>query len=178
MSEDSRLMEQVKQGDHNAYETLVLKYKDSAIRYAMAMLKDEMTAQDVAQECFADLYIKRMSFTEQDSFKSFLYTLVHNRSVDMIRKRRRLVYLSDTAWTEGENNASPEALYLKKEEHRQLHDWMLHMKEDYRTALYLYAVMNLSYEEIGSKMGKTVSQVKSIIHRARKKMNQARRQAQ
>lgn len=69
-------------------ENLFHRYYRSLSIYALHYLKDLDAAEDIVQECFVDLWEKQ--FHELDDVKetkSYLYTMVRNRCVDILRKR-------------------------------------------------------------------------------------------
>ena len=84
----------------------------------------------------------------------------------------------DTGKTDvpGLSPPSPEELYVKKEEYAELLQWIEELPEDYRQALILFCVDGMSYEEIAAAMGKSLPQVRILLHRARKKLQRQRRE--
>ena len=172
---DNELMELAGQDNREAFETLVLRYYREAIRAAERMVHDNMQAQDIAQECFADIYVWRRRYTLSGSFRTYLYTLVRHKSIDYLRKNgRREVLLEGEkeSWLEGQHsrNGLPEEEYLKGEQVRRLAEQMEELPEVQRKALYLYAVEDKSYQEIAVALQKSVPQIKIAIHRARKRL--------
>ena len=70
---------------------------------------------------------------------------------------------------ENSHNDTPEQIYLSPERDLQIRQLLLALKKEYRDVLYLYAVEDLSYQEIAARLNKTLPQVKILIYRARKK---------
>lgn len=172
---DNELMELAGQDDREAFETLVLRYYRGAIRAADRMVHDAMQAEDIAQECFADIYVQRRRYRSSCSFGTYLYTLVKHKSIDWLRKAgRREILLEEEreSWLEEQPgpDGSPEEAYLKRERVREMAEQIESLPQVQRRALYLYAVEDRSYREIAEMLGKSIPQIKIAIHRARKKL--------
>ena len=163
-------MEKVKKGDKYSYEILVLKHRVSAIHFANSFLNDVHTAEDIVQESFAKVYINRMSYKFTYSFKTYLFTIIRNMCIDELRKTRRnaILNLDDTKDISYDN--IPEDIFSKKENMNEIIHHFRSLKDDYRIAIYLFAVEEMSYEKIAKIMQKSVIQVKITIYRARKKL--------
>lgn len=170
MSDDNELMARAQDGDDSAYEALVLKYRGAVIRFAAGMVSDIETAEDIAQECFAKIYINRMSYKPSHSFKTYLYAVIRNQCVDHLRSMRSesVVPLDDIS--EIHDGDTPDVLLFREERIAEALKMLNSLEADYKTALYLFAVDGMSYAEIAKVMKKTVPQIKITIHRARKKL--------
>lgn len=176
--EDNELMRLAVLENKDAFEVLVLRYYREAIRYCLSLIREEAQAQDIVQDCFADIYVQRESYRDSFSFRTFLYTLIKHKSIDYLRKagRRETVCLQELEETGKERvlqdtaGPSPEETYIRKERYREIAEWIGELPEDQRTALCLYALEGRSYQEIAAAMKKSVPQVKISIYRARKKL--------
>lgn len=176
--EDNELMRLAALADKDAFEVLVLRYYREAVRYCQSLIREEAQAQDIVQDCFADIYVQRDSYRDSFSFRTFLYTLIKHKSIDYLRKAGRR---ERVCWDEQEETGkqrglqdtggpSPEEVYIRKERHREIAEWIGELPKDQRTALCLYALEGRSYQEIAAAMRKSVPQVKIAIYRARKKL--------
>jgi RNA polymerase sigma-70 factor (ECF subfamily) len=168
--EDNVLMEKVKDGDKTAYETLVIKHRAKAINFAYSFISDLYEAEDVIQECFVKAYINRMSYNPSNTFKTYLFTVIRNCCIDYLRqnKKNRKINLDDIS--EIADNISPEDSFIQTERMATILSHLDSLPDDYKTALYLLAFDEMSYNEIAEVMRKSIPQIKIIIHRARKKL--------
>lgn len=172
---DSQLMRLVKKENLKvAYDVLVLRHYQDAIRYCQSILHDESMAYDIVQDSFADIYVQRAGYCD-GAFRPYLFAVVRHKAIDYIRivGRRRTEPL-DSAALPASWEYSPEERWIRQEEELLLAKWIEELPDTYRRALYLYSVEGLSYREIAETMSKTVAQVKILIYRARKKLNQRR----
>jgi RNA polymerase sigma-70 factor (ECF subfamily) len=163
-------MEKVKNGDKSAYETLVIKYRAMAINFAYSFICDLYEAEDIIQECFVKIYIHRTEYKPSHTFKTYLFTVIRNTCIDYLRKNknRRTVNINDI--TEISTNITPENSVIQTERMNTIFKHLDSLPDDYKTALYLLAINEMTYNEISKVMQKSIPQVKIIIHRARKKI--------
>lgn len=169
MGDDKSLMHRFQKGDKEAFEELILKYRDNAVNFAIRFVHDYYTAEDIVQECFAYLYVNRDKYNIKFSFKTYLFTMIKNKSIDYIRKWNRVSPCSEVEITEINTN-TPEEIYILKEDHEEINDKIKKLKHDYRTVIYLIDYEGFTYKETSRIMKKTVSQIKILIYRARKKL--------
>ena len=143
------------------------------------MVHNKMQAQDIAQECFADIYVQRSRYRPSCSFRTYLYALVKHKSMDWLRKAgKREILLGEEkeSWLEEQRSreGQPEEEYFRRERVRELTKRLEEMPQVQRKALYLYAVEDKSYREIAGILQKNVPQIKIAIHRARKRLKKER----
>jgi len=84
---DAGLIARLRQGDATALDALLREYWRPLHRYATRLLQDSDLAQDLVQETFVRLWLKRMQL-EPGSLRSFLYRVLHNLALDDLRKRQ------------------------------------------------------------------------------------------
>jgi len=171
--EDLALMERVKVGDQKAFEALVIRHRTKAVCFAYSFVSDLYEAEDIVQECFAGIYVNRMSYKPLCSFKTYLFTVIRNACIDYLRwaKKNFTVALDDIPDTPNPMaDVVPDDSFIKTERMAAIFRHLDSLPKDYRTALYLLAVDDMPYNEIAAIMRKSLPQVKIIIHRARKKL--------
>jgi RNA polymerase sigma-70 factor (ECF subfamily) len=166
--DDNLLMERVKNGDRQAFEALVLAHREAAVSFAAGILSDYHLAEDVVQESFARVYLRRMDYASSHTFKTYLYTIIRRRCIDDLRRAKR-----DPADLVAEypplpaSESDPAAAYLRKEERQHLRQELALLPAPWRAALYLYAVEGMPYKDIAAIQGVSVAKVKIDLHRAR-----------
>lgn len=118
-------------------------YGTPLLRLGMMMLGRRMDAEDAVSETLLRYLQKRPEFQNPAHEKSWLYTVMANVCRDMLRKRRRLVYLSDTELSE----------QAQEPEDRSVLDALARLPEKYRTVLYLCYVEGYKSHEVGAMLG-------------------------
>ncbi len=160
-------MSSVLAGNKEAFRFLYRLHKDAAWRLALYICQDESLAQDAVQGAFASAYKYLYAFRQDASFKTWLLRIVKNESVRLAKAEKRFADLEEA----GEHSApeyTPELLLVQKEKG----EWIAHvlgqMKEKEAVVLKLFYLEELSIKEVGEVLELAESNVKVILHRARK----------
>lgn len=194
--EEADVLCRFREGNLDAFEWLVRKYQTPAVRFAYHLTGDYHTAEDLAQDCFAYLLVYPEKYDHRASFKTYLFTILRNKSIDSIRKRTRQqnwtgagrTPSSEERRTQGDDPAdggpeitgsihtqaadNPEQLAIIREEDKEWRRRLLMLKPDYCQAVYLVDVGQMSYEQAAAVMGRSIVSFKVLLHRARKKLRQ------
>lgn len=82
------LISQARAGDTEAYDIIVLAYIVDLVRFASIMLQNQDSAEDVVQDLFVHLWIRRENLPDAGSLRPYLYRAVRNRTIDLLRAER------------------------------------------------------------------------------------------
>lgn len=169
--DDKILYKSFLQGDIDAFESLVLKYKDNLIYFITRYTRDIFIAEDIAQDVFAYIYVEKEKYDFKYSFKTFIFTLGKNKAIDYIRKESRIdLSPFDNDYEIISDEEGLEEKIIRDEEGKLLIRNLKELKAEYGSAVYLADIEGLSYKEIGKILGRTLPQTKVLIHRARKSL--------
>ncbi|MBS5934741.1 MAG: RNA polymerase sigma factor [Clostridiales bacterium] len=159
-------------GDVEGFEELVLAYKNMLIYFLNRYLQDLNIAEDIAQDAFVDVYVYKERYNGKTSFKTYLFTIGRNKAIDYIRKNKQMQYtVNIEEQTEISSDEDELIDYIIQQENKGLIAHTLErMKEEYARVLILIDFEDFSYKEAADVLGKTTSQVKVLIHRARKSL--------
>ena len=125
-------------GDENGMVEIIKNYKDGLILYLNSFTQNIYTAEELMEETFVRLVVKRPEFSEKFSFKTWLYTIGRNAAIDYSRRNSKTVNMSDHEMQSIINEEkSLEQSYIKKEEKIIVHRAMGKLKTEYRQVLYL-----------------------------------------
>lgn len=91
--DDYLLWEQVREGSAESFNVLYEKYWQVVYEGAMKRLKDYSRAQDITQEVFVTLWIKREEL-QINNFPAYLHIATRNRVLNLLEKEKRFVPLS------------------------------------------------------------------------------------
>ena len=171
MQNDNELMKKAIAGNKAAFDEIVISHRKAAIVFAYSFVSDYGIAEDIVQDAFVKIYLQRAGYKLTYTFKTYLYTLIRNSSIDYLRAYKiRATYLQGIQSKVHKQELSAEEAFLYENKYEEIAEVFNNLKGDYRTALYLYAVSECSYKDIATIMKKTVAQTKITIHRARKKL--------
>ena len=94
---DPELIRRLRAGDESALELLVTAYWQRLLRFVEGILHQEGAGEDVVQEAFIRLWMRRTELRLEGSFRAFLYTLTRNAAIDELRRSGRRKTLSERA---------------------------------------------------------------------------------
>ena len=142
--------------------------------FAWEMVKDNELAEDLVQDAFAYLFVYPDKYDFRYSFKTYLFTLVHNKCVDDYRKTSRQTLIGNWDYDPAAPLRESDPMYclLLREQQKELQNRLLALKLEYRTAIYLVDLERLTYEEAAAIMRKNTMAFKVLLYRARKKLRQ------
>src|SRR3954467_2717460 len=86
---DAALMLRVKQGDRDAFEALVEKYKQPVMNLVFRTLRDATEAEDLAQHVFLQVYKSAHRYEVSAKFSTWIFTIARTLSLNEIRRRTR-----------------------------------------------------------------------------------------
>ena len=85
---DADLAKQALAGSEDAYRVLVQRYAGPAVNLATRMVRDRALAEDLAQEAFARAFDRLASYNADYKFSSWFFQILHNITVDHLRRKR------------------------------------------------------------------------------------------
>jgi RNA polymerase sigma-70 factor (ECF subfamily) len=176
-SSDEELIRALGDGDEAALRILVDRHTPSIYRFSVRYTGDESLAQDISQEVFLRLYRCARKYIPGMPFKTWLFTIVRNTSIDMARSYTyRKAYSLEEHAHEAENRSpldaspNPEERYLSKESAQRIARSVQSLPENQRTAVILKYYEDMATKEIAEVMETTVSSVESLLVRAKRNL--------
>ncbi|MGH2568014.1 MAG: RNA polymerase sigma factor [Bacteroidota bacterium] len=166
-----QLIEQAKEGSHDAFRILVERHMKQAYNLAYGFLNDHDEAEDAAQESFVRVYQSLSSFRAEAEFSTWLYRIVHNVALNRLRQRKtrsvRRVELDHPL----ADSAASDSVSLEEKETRLHVERALHeLPTLQRSVVLLRHIEGLSTRQVGEILGCTVGTVKTHLHRGLNKM--------
>ena len=168
MTEDQELMLRLRDGDIDALEQLIDRWRAKAEAYARGMLHDPQAAEDAVQEAFSRIYAARRSLDAKSSFSAYLYTIVKRICIDEIRKRKRFPELPGEMPEELVDSAESE--YIGHLERLEKIHALAGLDFEDRRILLAFSLENRPTKAIAEELGMTDGQVRVRLHRIRKRL--------
>ncbi|MBQ8295823.1 MAG: RNA polymerase sigma factor [Clostridia bacterium] len=153
------------QGDNTALEEIVRTYSDALIRFAYCYVKDSAIAEDMMEEAFAALLMKRRHFSSCEHFRAYLYKTVRNKCLDHLRFRKKQVSIADLENVLYESNMANKA--EKNERNRTLYRCLQALPSQYSEVLYLAYIEDYKPSEICKIIKRTQKQTYNLLARAK-----------
>ncbi len=180
--EEAKLIKESQQGSIKSFEQLILRYQDQAYRTAYGMLGNPEDAKDATQESFIKIYKSLKNFKFQSNFSTWMYRIVHNTCLDIIRKQKRRKEIPMETKNNLNNNGyeiplkdlsdGPEALLEYEFVKKEIKKCIVELPAEYQGVIILRDIENLSYEEIAKVLNISEGTVKSRLNRGRKQLRQ------
>lgn len=168
-------VEQVLQGNVNAFTYIVDRHKDRAFNLAFRICCNREEAEEIAQDSFLKAYRALGSFQRKSSFSTWLYRIVYNTAVSYVRvKKKEILSLEDFPVDAtdfiGTCTSDEEA---ESEYRKSLINFAFQkIGEEERSLITLHYYEEMSTEEISDVTGISKSNIKVKLFRARQKMLQ------
>lgn len=164
---DNALLQQMKQGDKKALETLFKTYYSSLVKFARNILKNTEQAEDITQDVFIKIWDKRQDLENITSFKAYLFMAVRNQCFNTLKVNERKNWLDD----EPENYENymtnhVEANLNAKDLNGKINEAIELLPEKCKLTFQLSRFENLSYKEIAETMNVSVKTVENQMGKA------------
>lgn len=185
--EDEILIKDFLSNHADAFDRLVVKYKDMVFNLCFRIVNDYDDANDCAQETFIKVYNNLQQFRFQSSFSTWLYRIAINTCRNKVaspgnRLRKKMLRIDNAGERDGDTieirdcSYSPDAVFEKNEEARVIHDAIESLPEELKILVVLRDLEGNSYEEISDITGVTLGTVKSRLARARHLLRESLRE--
>ncbi|HRE41071.1 MAG TPA: sigma-70 family RNA polymerase sigma factor [Ignavibacteria bacterium] len=175
-TDDIILIDEFKNGNINAYNTLVRKYQKKIYGLIRKMVLDHDDASDITQEVFIKLYSSLKDFRGESKFFTYIYRIAVNYSINHLNRKNRITSRSADLETESYHLSSNETgadenfdFKLKSE---LLEEAIGYLPEQQRVVFNLRYYENLSYDEISQITNKSVGGMKANYFHAVKKIQE------
>ncbi len=174
VNENQGLLDYIAKGDEAAMESFYRRYSDQVFQFAFKTLQNREDAAEVLNEVMLEVWRKPTSFQGRSKISTWLLSITHHKSVDLVRKKSR-----------HDNNDSYDLDILAAEQNNVLtsmtteqHGSHLRQKINdlpaiYQEVIYLSFYQELSYPDIAEVLSIPVGTVKTRMMHARKYLKQA-----
>lgn len=182
--EDRALIERAQGGDRAAFRKLVERHQRRAFAIALGLVRDESDAREIVQEAFLRVYKGLDRFQGGSSFFTWLYRIVTNLAIDLMRKPGRkaqeLVESHQVSEEESDfplvariDGADPLDVVRRKEIANRIQTALDALPPYHRGVILMREVEGMSYEEMAQAMGVSKGTIMSRLFHARQKLQRA-----
>ena len=171
LSDEELLTHYAQSGDTEYFGELYNRYIPLLYGLCLKYLQDEDRAQEAVMQLFEDLLPKLGNY-EIKVFKSWLYRVAKNHSLQLLRKENKEIPLDYTI----NIMESDEFLHLLSEEEssedrlKALHHCLKKLPEEQRTSITRFFLEEMSYADIVEQTGFTQNNVKSYIQNGKRNL--------
>jgi RNA polymerase sigma-70 factor, ECF subfamily len=161
---DAHLLAEIAGGVEQAFVDLYRRRHNDVYRFAFAMAKSRSFAQDVTQEVFLNVLQNAHRFdSAKGSVRAWLFGCARHVTLDRLRLERR--------WTDdlpaNLTAIDSDERLLADQRVERLHAAIARLPVEYREALVLAELQELTYAETAAVLDCPVGTVRSRLHRGR-----------
>lgn len=183
---DEELLLRFRRGERELFGPLVRRYEQELYGYLCRYLGDATLAKDVFQNTFLQLFVKSHQYEEGRPLRSWLYTIATNQAIDALRRQNRhqavsLEQVQQAATGDAQNllemlesrDPSPQELAAGEERREQVRMCVEQLPDFLKQVLILAYYQGLKYREIAEILNIPVGTVKSRLHTALARLQDA-----
>ncbi|SHH27074.1 RNA polymerase, sigma 29 subunit, SigE [Jatrophihabitans endophyticus] len=157
------------------WDEVVREHADRVYRLAYRLAGNRADAEDLTQETFVRVF-RSLAEYKPGTFEGWLHRITTNLFLDMVRRRQRIRF--DTLPEDANDRLAgadpgPEHVYDEMHLDPEIQAALDDLPPDFRVAVVLCDLEQLSYEEIAATLGIKVGTVRSRIHRGRVLLREA-----
>ena len=176
---DNRLVEELKAGNIEAFDKIVELYQRKIYALSFNITRNQMDAEDVAQEVLLSIYKKIDTFQGKAAFSSWVYRITLNATYMKLRNKKKDKYVSLDEEYPAFNKSgfqteklfdwsgSTESLLFSNETKSVIEKAVNLLPEKEKVVFILRDVDGLSTEKVSEILELSIPAVKSRLHRAR-----------
>lgn len=164
-------------GDQRAYADLMRYYREPIYLMLLRMTHSPVDADDLTMEAFGKAFRQLSSYTPQNTFATWLFSIASNHGIDFIRRQHmRLVPLNSMSVSNEDDtyeypfpsdDPTPEEELITRQRDKIVRDLVDRLAPRYRRIVNMRYFDELSYEEIAKQLNIPLGTVKIQLRRAR-----------
>lgn len=161
------LIKQLALGSESAFQKLFDSYYNIIYKYSLSMVGSKPHAEEIVQEVFLKLWLKRESLNPELSFKSFLFTITKNQTITFLKKAARVDKLREEVFFHSQKFISNTELHINEQEIDSIKREALGLYPSRRRLIFeMSRYEGKSYEEIANELGISKNTVKNQMNMA------------
>ena len=177
---DEQLIKWYQNGNSKAFETLYRRYKNAIYYYFYHQVQSGSIADELHQDVWLNIIKSSSRFSQQSSFKTWLYRIAHNRLIDHYRRNsKQTLHLVQEDLPEPQPTDASHQQAVEPDEHLQQQqlDGLLvqgieRLPQEQKEVFLLHEKTQLSLEQIAQVTDNSYERTKSRLRYAVKKLRQ------
>ncbi len=166
---DTEIIGRIRQGDKGQFELLFRSSYVSLVRYAMTLIKDYDTAEEIVQDLFFRLWQDKEKLNIESSLNGYLFRSVHNKCLHFIEHKKVVDrHAGEMLQQEQGSQESPSDILHYKELQVRIAKILERLPERCGQIFYMSRFEGLKYTEIAEKLSVSIKTVESNMGKALK----------
>lgn len=159
---DTKLGEKIRSGSERAFREIYDRYHVQMYYISKKYVKDHNLAEDAVQDIFVKLWEKRHKIEDKKSLKGFLFTMLRNHLLNMLRDRKKEIVSITEVNSElltGGNMTDDDLIY--NEYHEILEKGLSQLTDRKREIFELRTLRGHTNSEVAKKLQINIRTVKT-----------------
>lgn len=162
MEDDLSLWKNIRSGDTRSLKVLHDRYYYQMRLYANKLYHNQNELDEAVSDCFIKLWTKRSEIIIERSVKSYLFLMLRNGLIDLVRKKKNIILLEFGSLSEVPDSETENEF----DHYARLYTALEKLPEQRRRILELAVFGSCSYAQIAERLNISVNTVKTQIGRA------------
>jgi len=171
---DGVLLKRSAKGDESAFTELYRRHQAPLYRFALRMTGNSWAAEEIVQDVFMTLVREPKKYdSKRGTLGAFLYGVARNRVMKHLERAPRDVSLDERgdagqeAHVELQEQMTPARWAELRERRDQVHAAVVELPPEFREAIVLCELEEMSYDEAARILDCPVGTIRSRLHRGR-----------
>ena len=178
-NDDSQLICAALAGKSASWQKLVRRYERRIYNHCLRLTGNDADALDLMQEVFLGVYRSLYTFRGESKFSTWVFRIVHNKSVDAIRRRQSHIFLENSSDNEyaseieqfpDEKAVGPEATLSLTQTNAKILQHLDQLSDEQRLIVEMKVYQGMTFEEIGQVVRVSDNTSKTRYYSALKKL--------
>jgi RNA polymerase sigma-70 factor (ECF subfamily) len=178
---DEELIVMIKRGNAQAMETLIERYQKQVFNFALGMVGNRHSAEDITQETLIKV-MKSLPTYRPKNFRGYIYRIANNTAYDLMRQRKMMVsfeskvMIADNETSELKNllpdtaTLSPEQTLMQAKTEEMLNGMLMRIPYEQRRVFIMREFSDMPFREIADVCGCSLNTVLSRMQYCVKKL--------
>ncbi len=161
------LIEQIKEGNEKAFRKLFDTYRNDLYRFSLSMVISKDYAEEIVQDVFFKVWVKRETLNSNLSIKSYLFTITRNKNISFLKKAANNRKLREEIFYESQKTANSTEKYIREAELEMIKQSALNLLPPRRRLIFEMSRNDgKNYAEIAKELGISQNTVRNQMSMA------------
>lgn len=168
MVSDKDIIKAVREEPERGFRLLMASYREPVYWHIRRLVVSHADAQDAAQETFVRIFRNFSQYSEENSFKAWIFRIATNEALRLLGRQKGSLMLSlDDVTVDMLSRKTDENYEVGDEIAARLQQAILHLPAKQQLAFNMRYYDDMSYDEIAAAIGSSAANVKANYHHAK-----------
>jgi len=167
MLSEKLLIKQVIEGNEKAFRKLFDTYRNDLYKFSLSMVVSKTYAEEIVQDVFLKVWMKRKTLKPELSIKSYLFTITRNKNISFLKKAANNQKLREEIFYKSQKSFNSTERYIREAELEIIKQEALDLLPPRRRVIFeMSRNEGKSYEEIADELGISQNTVRNQMSMA------------